>query len=50
MIDTQSEYRPVTYPAFLYVALIITVMGVLALGLFPSTFFPFDQSLLMISN
>ena len=46
MIDTQSEYRPVTYPAFLYVALVVTIMGVFALGLFPGTFFPFDQVLL----
>lgn len=47
MIDTESEYRPVTYPAFLYVALVIAVMGVFALGLFPTTFFPFDQPLLI---
>ena len=50
MIDTESEYRPVTYPAFLYVALVLAVMGVFALGLFPTTFFPFDQPLLITGN
>jgi NADH-quinone oxidoreductase subunit N len=47
MIDTETEYRPVTYPAFLYVALVVAVMGVFALGLFPGSFFPFDIPLLM---
>lgn len=48
MIDTETEYKPVAYPAFLYVALIVAVMGVFALGLFPTTFFPFEQPLLLI--
>ncbi|MFH1893363.1 MAG: NADH-quinone oxidoreductase subunit N [Candidatus Zixiibacteriota bacterium] len=46
MIDTETEYRPVTYPAFLFVALVIAVMGVFALGMFPGTLFPLDQPLL----
>ena len=50
MIDTESEYKPVTYPAFLYVALVVAVMGVFALGLFPSSFFPFDRLLLITLN
>jgi len=50
MIDTETEYRPVTYPAFLFVALVIAVMGVLALGIFPGTFFPLDQPLLATFN
>lgn len=50
MIDTETEYRPVTYPAFLFVALVIAAMGVLAFGIFPSTFFPIDQPLLATFN
>jgi NADH-quinone oxidoreductase subunit N len=47
MIDTETEFRPVTYPSALYVALVIAVMAVLALGVFPSYFFPFDQPMLV---
>ena len=50
MIDTETEYKPVTYPAFLFVALVVSVMGVFALGLFPETFFPFDQAFFTVSN
>ncbi len=46
MIDTETEFKPVTYPAFLYVGLVVTVMGVFALGLFPNSIFPFGLSLL----
>jgi NADH-quinone oxidoreductase subunit N len=46
MIDTESEFKPVTYPAFLYVGLVVAVMGVFALGIFPNVLFPFDAALL----
>jgi NADH-quinone oxidoreductase subunit N len=50
MIDTETEFRPVAYPKFLFVALVIAVIGVFALGMFPSTFFPLDAPLLAISG
>jgi len=46
MIDTESEYKPVSYPAFLYVGLVVAVMGVFALGLFPNVIFPFSAAFL----
>jgi NADH-quinone oxidoreductase subunit N len=46
MIDTQTEFRPVSYPAFLYVALVVAVLGTIVLGVFPTSFFPFDIPLL----
>jgi len=47
MIDTESEFKPVNYPAFLFVGLVITAVGVLVLGVMPTYVFPLDQPLLL---